>query len=74
MVRAHYIGEYEGRFNVIHEFLVYKEVIQSPSNVSVPGTGSVTPPGVVISILVEFPEGVHVTMADESVKSFPFNG
>src|SRR4030042_6253367 len=70
MVRAHDIGTYRGCLDVFFQIAAYKEIIDSPSYVALPGPGLKVPPTIILRILVEHAKCIQVTMLHKPIHPF----
>ena len=73
MIAVPCLRENEGPFNILFQRLTRHAVVNSPTFVVVPGIGSVAPPGVIVRLFVEVPEGVVKTALDEVSDPLSFN-
>ena len=53
---------------------IHTEIINPPADIPGPGIDAVTPPGVVVRLLVEFPEGINIAGFYKGVHPSPFRG
>ena len=60
--------------HLIGEGFTDKEVVDAPSYVALPGSAHLVPVSVLLRLLVEHPQRVHVPVADELVQPFAFLG
>ena len=74
MIRSHDIRHNVGSLYLVFEFLIDKEVIQSPSHISFSCTGSVTPPAVLVLLIrMKHSKGIDISIIQELADPFPFN-
>ena len=72
MVRVLYIGVDGGMFQRLLQGLGYINVIYTPAFVVVARVRAQAPPGIVMRIGVEMPEGIYETMLKELIHPGPF--